>query len=236
IRDIQSTAEGKLSPTTNETVRSLVSKGFYPVRGGGLYSNQGEVRVGTDAGALYRLRFGEVTFAQGEALSAGTNEESAAGKDAAKPDQKKEGEGSTVSRYLFVTVEFDPGLIPEPTPPAPDAGPAKLPENVFTPTPAERAAQEKADQEKQDREAAERQRRLDEGRTRVGELAARFAGWYYVTPGDSFRSIALDRAALVRKKGETTTPEPSPGGGLPPGLFGPGGGGAQFPGMPPGHP
>ena len=28
----------------------------------------------------------------------------------------------------------------------------------------------------------------------------RFADWYYVTPGDSFRSINLDRAALVRPK------------------------------------
>jgi hypothetical protein len=53
-----------------------------------------------------------VTFAQGEALSAGTDEaKAAAGPDAAKPDQKK-AEGSTESRYLFVTVEFDPALSP----------------------------------------------------------------------------------------------------------------------------
>jgi hypothetical protein len=234
IRDIQSSAEGKVSPTTNETVRSLVSKGFYPVRGGGLYSNQGEVRVGTDEGVVYHLRFGEVTFAQGEALSAGTDEAAAEGKAAQAPDQKKPGEGSTVSRYLFVTVDFDPGLIPEPTPPAPAEGPAKLPENVFTPTPEERAAREKADKEKQDRETAERERKLTEGKNHVGELAARFAGWYYVTPGDSFRSIALDRSSLVRKKGET--PEPPPGGGLPPGMFSPGGAGPRFPGLPPGHP
>ncbi len=46
----------------------------------------------------------------------------------------------------------------------------------------------------------------------MAELTDRFGAWYYVTPGDSFRSINLDRTTLVKpKKAETpTTP-----GGLP---------------------
>jgi Domain of unknown function (DUF4340) len=234
VRDLQSSAEGKVSPTTEEAYRSLVSKGFYPVRNG-FYSNQGEVRVGTDEGVLYRLRFGEVTFAQGEALSAGAEEDQApAGpKDAAQPAGKK-AEGATESRFLFVTVEFDPSLIPPPPPASKPEGPPTLPENVFTPKPEERAAQEKADKEKADKEKAEQDRKIADGKKRVDELAARFAGWYYVTPGDSFRSIALDRAGLVRKKGETTTPA---AGAIPSDPFSSGDGrGPRMPGLPPGHP
>jgi hypothetical protein len=44
-------------------------------------------------------------------------------------------------------------------------------------------------------------------------LTDRFAAWYYVTPGDSFRSINLDRTALVKpKKAEGANP---PGAGAP---------------------
>ena len=49
-----------------------------------------------------------------------------------------------------------------------------------------------------------------DGKKRVTELTDRFAAWYYVTPGDSFRSINLDRTVLVKpKKAESAN---SPGG------------------------
>ena len=54
----------------------------------------------------------------------------------------------------------------------------------------------------------------------------RFAAWYYVTPGDSFRSINLDRTAIVRAK----RPDANlPGGNLPGIPGGLGGGASPFP-------
>ena len=44
------------------------------------------------------------------------------------------------------------------------------------------------------------EKKIADGKKKVQELTDRFAAWYYVTPGDSFRSINLDRTALVRPK------------------------------------
>lgn len=226
-RDLKTT--GAISVTTQAAL-SLQSKGFYPLRDGRLLSNEGDILAATDEGVVYTLRYGEVTFARGEALSAGTPEEASA-KGAGEPEKKTE--GSTESRYLFVTVGFDPSLIPPPPPEPKAEGPLALPENVFEPKPEERAAQEKAAQEKADREQVEQERKITEGQKRVQELNDRFAGWYYVTPGDSYRSIVLNREALTRPKGEK--PDPAAG-GMSPDLFGPGGLGPRMPGLPPGHP
>ncbi len=57
--------------TTNQGLMSLASKGFYPTSLG-LLSNKGEVTISTDEGIVYTLRFGEVVFATGNELSAGT--------------------------------------------------------------------------------------------------------------------------------------------------------------------
>ena len=47
---------------------------------------------------------------------------------------------------------------------------------------------------------ADHDKKIADGQKRVEELTDRFANWYYVTPGDSFRSIALDRKALLKAK------------------------------------
>jgi hypothetical protein len=67
-------------------VVDLAAKGFYFTADGQLLSNQGEVVAHTSSGIFYVLRFGEV--------AAGT------------PD----------SRYLFISVGFDPGASPGPMP------------------------------------------------------------------------------------------------------------------------
>ena len=127
----------------------------------------------------------------------------AAGKD---KDQQK-AEGSTENRYLFVTARFDPALIPPPPAPAPRL--VALPDDPFLKDPNDPkriAEQTKAKEEetkaeeKADRDRADYDRRVGDGRKRVKELTDRFAGWYYVTPGDSFHSIMLDRAALIHPK------------------------------------
>ena len=230
-RDLRALKEGgTLTPTSRQSLQSLMSKGFYPTRKG-LVSNQGDVRVGTDEGVVYTLRFGEVTFATGEDLTAGKKEEKGPGKDKGKDaSEEKKSTGGIESRYLLVTVDFDPALIPEPAP-EPTAAPTKLPDDVFQPEPGSAAAREleKAAQDRATRLKAETDRKIADGRKRAAELSERFLAWYYVVPGDNFRDIVLDRAALLRKKSDKPeTPASTPSI--------PGFGGPSFPGLPPGHP
>lgn len=222
---LKGAAEKGLS-LTREAVLSLQQRGFYVVQGR-LLSNQGDVIVTTEDGIVYTLRFGEVTFATGDALSSGAEEEKAREKSAGKDDAKKDA-GAVESRYLFVTADFDPSLIPAPTPP-PAEGSTELPLDVFAKAPEEAAAKAKADKEKADREKADYDRKLADGKKTAQELTDRFADWYYVVPGDAFRNVVLDREALTRKKGEKPEPPAMPPGGAFPGGAFPGG-------LPPGHP
>jgi len=213
----------KLTPVS---AASLQSKGFY-MTDLGLLSNQGDVRVYTDEGVVYTLRFGEVYFGTGDELTAGAPDE-AEKKATEKPgskekDKTKKAEGTTENRFVMVTVSFDPTLIPKPKsddkekeePAAKPGQPLEVPANPFAPDPNDpkyladqREAKEKAEREQKDYE-----KKNDDGKKRVAELTNRFAAWYYVTPGDSFRSINLDRTALVKpKKAEPANP---PGGGTP---------------------
>jgi hypothetical protein len=187
---------------------SMASQGFYFTRDGRLLSNQGDVIPATDEGVVYTLRFGEVTFAQGESLEAGVNEEEAKAKAAAGEEVKKKSEGATESRYLFVTASFDANLLPPaPQPPAKDA---EIPSDPFQSTPKERSDKEKEAKDKYDRDKADYDRKVEDGKKRAKELTDRFAAWYYVVPGDAFRSVVLDRAALIKKK-EDKSGSTSPG-------------------------
>jgi hypothetical protein len=169
--------------------------------------------VKTDEGAVYTLRFGEVVFSTGEALEAGSKDEGKP-RDAAA----KKAEGTSENRFLMVTVSFDPTLVPEPEKPKEELF---IPDDPFwkPDTDPKRAEELKAAKEKTDREKADRGKVLTDAEKKVKDLSDRFADWYYVTPGDSFRSIALDRPALLK-------PHEDKPAGAPPG--GPGG----FPGMP----
>ena len=83
-----------------EAVQSLQRRGFY-ISGGRLLSNQGETIVQTEGCMQYRLRFGEIAVPRG-------------GTDAAD-DESSGGDGSSdTGRYLFVTAECNPDLIPKP--------------------------------------------------------------------------------------------------------------------------
>ncbi|MCA1685195.1 MAG: hypothetical protein LC745_04270, partial [Planctomycetia bacterium] len=190
-----------VKPTTNAGLQSLVSKGFYPTRDG-LYSNQGDVIVSTDEGAVYTIRFGEIVFATGEQLTAGGAEEAKGKADA------KKAEGTAENRYVMVTVAFDPKLVAEPEKPKEDLF---IPDDPFVRAPGDpkRVAEEKAAKEKADREKADREKRIAEAEKKVKDLSDRFAEWYYVTPGDSFRAIALDRSSLVRPKSEKPPAAPT---------------------------
>jgi hypothetical protein len=89
-----------------EAVQSLAKRGFFRANVGdetGLFSNQGEMRYVMKDGVQYTLRFGGVT-ASGDS-----------GSDKKSDKDKKEKKGdSKLSRYLFVTAQFDPAMIPKP--------------------------------------------------------------------------------------------------------------------------
>ncbi len=176
----------------------------------------------TEDGVIYLLRFGNVTFARGEALSAG-------GKDEAEPpaegSPEPRPEGAVESRYLFVDAEFNPELVAKPEPPRPWAT-GELPEDVFARSAAEAESQKTQREALARREQEDYEKKLEAGRKRAQELRDRFAAWYYVVPGDAYRKVILDRSRLIRDEQAEGASSPSPAGM--PGLPG-------FPGGIPGH-
>jgi hypothetical protein len=96
-------------------------------------------------------------------------------------------------------------------------GPPVMPDDPFQPAPDDpkRLADEKAEKEKVERRTADHEKKLADGKKRVDELSERFASWYYVTPGTSFRSIALDRSALMKSKQDKPAGGPADMPGVP---------------------
>jgi hypothetical protein len=80
----------------------MQAKGFFLVGEYPRYSilaDQGEVHLFSRDGVVYTLWFGEVTYATGEELSAGSEGE--------EPTQAQ-GENARANRYMFVNVSYDP--------------------------------------------------------------------------------------------------------------------------------
>jgi len=155
--------------------RSLQSKGFFFGNDGRLLSNEGELRLYTKDGVQYVLRFGEVVYGSGDALTAGTKDGDAT-------------EGPAENRYLFVSAEFDPSLLPEPPQPT-DTTFVGKPDSLLT----------DADRENKSRRR-EHQRwsnSVQNGRQKAEELNGRFAQWYYVISSDSYEKLRLKRSDLV---------------------------------------
>jgi hypothetical protein len=216
---------------TQLVVMSLQNKGFFLTRQG-LFSDQGEVLVSTEDGVVYTLRYGGPIFAEGDDLVVGKADD-VENKDApAKKDDAKAKKETQENRYLMVTVAFDPEMITkpesmEPKPAAKPTGLVNIPDKAFAPDPKDPKyiADQKEAQEKADREKVDYEKKLADGKKKVDELTDRFGPWYYVTPGDSFRAINLDRAAITQPKKPPGAPDgamPSfpgaSGGGMPPGF------------------
>ncbi len=224
-KDLQQSTDGtiELKPSA---IRSLETRGFYRTQSGSLVSNQGEIQIGTDQGVVYVLRFGEVTVADGEELSAGTSDDSelpatveADGKSKAgeTPAKKSPGAG-TEGRFLFVTTRFDPDLVTPPRELEVDRS-VSLPGDPFrmpgsgdiTPGFEPDVAKAKQEQDEKDKKRTEElEKKREEGRNRAQELSQRYAGWYYVVPAASFGSIAVDEDRLMK-----TGNEPPPSFGTP---------------------
>lgn len=162
--------------------RSLQGKGFYFTRDGQLLSNEGELQVHTKEGVNYTLRFGEVVYGSGLAVTAGVDQESGEGKS-----------GAAQNRYLFITTDFDEKTFPEPKKPATTEF-LKKPDSLWTDEDRENKALQE-DYEKWERD-------VENGKRISNELNARFAAWYYVISADSFEKLRLRRKEFVVKKKE----------------------------------
>ncbi len=157
---------------------SLQSKGYFFSRDGQLLSNEGEMQAFTKDGVKYTLRFGEVAYGTGEALTAGA-------------DSTQDVSGPAENRYLFVTAEFDPSMLgKKPTPPA-DKSYEKKPDSTWT-------DEDRSNRLKQDA-YAKWERDMESGKTMAAELNARFAKWYYVISAESYEKLRVTRNEMVVK-------------------------------------
>lgn len=153
---------------------SLQGKGYYLTREGEVLSNEGELQFSTDAGIRYTLRFGEIAYGTGEALTAGTGNESA-------------NSGVGENRYLFVSVDSDASTLKEP-PKAQNLSFQNKPDSLLTP--AERAEQQVHQNWQQWKT------KVDNTQKTIQDLNQRFAYWYYVIPATSFEQLHLSRREL----------------------------------------
>jgi hypothetical protein len=157
---------------------SLQSKGYYLTREGDLKSNEGELQVRSTDGVVYTLRFGEILYGSGLAVTAGTEGEGSQ-------------DGSAENRYLFITARFAESLFPEP-PEAQYLDFLSKPDSLLTD--ADREQKRVFDEHER------WQRKVDQGRAASDRLNNRFAEWYYVISADSFDKLNLSRAELVVRK------------------------------------
>lgn len=149
--DLTVSPEVSQNPLLVQVLQSdMQRQGFYIARGENkkvkLVSNEGELIAGTNNGVRYTLYFGEIARgtakdietglndkkpAEGEAKTDGEKAAEGAEADAAKPEEKPEGEESGPRRYLLVKVDYDESLLgPKPTEPVAPEKPAILNEGT----------------------------------------------------------------------------------------------------------
>ncbi len=164
---------------TRTDMVSLQNKGYFFTRDGRLVSNEGELLVTIGDAITYTLRFGEIVYGSGLAVTAGTG---AGG-------ETSDGQGE--NRYLFITTEFDRSGFPEPRSPA-NTHFLSRPDSVWTPDDRENRTLYDAHEKWLEKNRA--RQKLSDG------LNARFANWYYVISAKSFEELRLTRRDLVRRK------------------------------------
>jgi len=174
--NLRQVAEGEGMPITRADVIELQNRGYYFTRTGELLSNEGELQVRTDDGIVYTLRFGEVLYGTGEAISAGATD----------PGQ---GDGPGENRYLFITAEYERPA--EPPQPANRDFENKDPSDFSD---ADRENQRLAN------EHAAWERGVEEATERAASLGSRFGRWYYVISDESFKKVRLSRDDLTKSK------------------------------------
>jgi hypothetical protein len=170
--------EGRIT-LSQANVLALQSRGYYLTLDGQLLSNEGETEVFTDRGVRFILRFGEVLYGRGEAISDG---------DESTGDEES---GPGENRYLFITASFDPEQLREPPRPSDTAFRGKSEEEMTDTDRRNRELQQRHD---------EWRAAIEAGRARAAELNERFADWYYVIPAEAFERIHIKRSDLLRPR------------------------------------
>ena len=162
---------------TNADLQTMQARGFYPTQAGEMLSNEGELKVRTDLGVVYTLRFGEILYGSGNAVAIG---------DETSDDEES---GTGENRYVLINAEFDAEALPEPERPANRDFENKA-ESQWTD--GDRENRERADLH------AQWERRTADGRGRAEELATRFARWYYVVAAGSYNRVHKSRDDLLK--------------------------------------
>jgi len=157
---------------------SLQSKGYYLTREGQLLSNEGELQFSTEEGLKYTLRFGEVAYGTGLALTAGASEAEQAGSG-----------GGAENRYLFVSVDFDNNSLVEPP---------KASDMTFKNKPDSLLSEEEKQQWTINDIWQSWQNKVSANRKSVDGLNERFSHWYYVISSASFDKLRLKRKDLIK--------------------------------------
>ena len=143
-----------------------------------LYGEGGQVSVLLDGGVKYTLWFGNVVPRSRTAVG-----ENSKGKST---------KGPAKDRYLLITVDFDQeGIAPADL----EDLPALPMEGTSIPISESQIKEIKAARERIERENKWKQQEYDakvaDGKKRVEELSARFAGWFYVIPEDAYKKLHL---------------------------------------------
>ncbi len=163
-----------------EDMQSLQGKGYYFTQNGQLFSNEGEMQARTKEGVIYTLRFGEIAYGTGMAVSAGLE------------DSSRTVQGPGENRYLFITTTFDAKTLQPPPPQAKNTDFMNKADSLFSD--ADRANKEI--QNKYD----EWKRTFDKGQQASQDLNKRFAKWYYVISQASFDKVHLTRKDFLKAK------------------------------------
>lgn len=165
------------SNISQSDARSLQNKGYYFTGDGEMLSNEGELLIHTSKGISFTLRFGEVVYGSGLAVTAGSN--------------KKAGETQTgaasQNRYLFVSAKFNENTFHEPPKPS-NTTFLKMDDSLWT------------DKQKENKSLYDAhnkwKRKVENGQNTAQELNNRFADWYFVISNDSFEKLHLSRNKL----------------------------------------
>lgn len=194
---------------TDEQRRALERYGFYPHRGADgameIEGANGELRIETKDGVQYVLRFGK--------LAAQVDIDSAT---SVKDDGAKAEDQVKLQRYLFVTTQLAPSILkapdlePEPAGPEPttaakqddkaksDATEPKAEEGKAAIVDPQQVERERVKKENERKQNAYRDQRK-KAETRVADLNARFADWYYVVSEDVYKKLRLGRSEIVKE-------------------------------------
>ena len=188
-----------------------------------IVSNEGEIRIKSKDGVVYKLRFGEVVYGEPDEISAAQKkklEKAAEAKGEAAvelPEQEtekteKDDDSGREHRYLWVVTAFDESLLgPKPQPPVKTDKPQQEQQEQEKKEDPKDGKDEDEDkgqdlddydqqQEEYEEKLKEYEKKLEDGMKRAEQLKQRFAEWYYVISADAYKKVNLSHENIFKKK------------------------------------